>query len=162
MRVSFDVDDTLVLHGRDVDPEKGRLPPSILRRFFEPLRSGSCALMRELRRRDCSIWIYTTSERRPFQIWLWLWMHGIRIDGVINDERHRKRLKGHNFTRMPSKYPPAYGIDLHIDDSEGVLIEGQEHGFNVVVVHPDDGGWTQRVLDAVNDMLGAKTSPAGQ
>ena len=50
---------------------------------------------------------------------------------------------------MPSKYPPAFGIDFHVDDSEGVKIEGEEHGFRVVIVRPDDEHWARVVLDAV-------------
>ncbi len=50
----------------------------------------------------------------------------------------------------PSKYPPAFGIDLHIDDSEGVGLEGERHGFTVVVVSPEDPDWVTRVLEAVD------------
>jgi hypothetical protein len=151
MRVSFDVDDTLVLHGRSVPREKGRFPDFIHQRVCEPLRLGTAALMRELQHRGCSIWIYTTSARTPFEIRLWLLLHGIQIDGIVNDKRHRKKVNGHKFSRQPSKYPPAFGIDLHVDDSEGVMMEGREHGFRVVVVQPDDRDWTQKVLAAVGN-----------
>jgi len=149
MRISFDVDDTLVLRGLDVRPERGRFPAFVNRWFGEPLRRGTCSLVRELRRRGCSIWIYTSSGRTPFEIRLWLFLHRIQVDGVINAERHRRELAGRTFSRLPSKYPPAFGIDLHIDDSEGVRMEGDEHGFRVVVVSPNDEDWVQRVLDAV-------------
>jgi len=149
MRISFDVDDTLVLRGIDAQPERGRFPVFIHRWLGEPLRLGACSLVRELRRRGCSIWIYTSSGRTPFEIRFWLFLHGIRVDGVVNEERHRRELAGRTFSRLPSKYPPAFGIDLHVDDSEGVRMEGDEHGFRVVVVSPDDEHWTQRVLDAV-------------
>lgn len=151
MRISFDIDDTLVLHGRDAQPEVGHFPPFIQRHFGQPLRSGTCALMRELRLQGHSIWIYTTSGRTPFEIRFWLFMHGIHIDVVVNDERHRREVTGHKFAQLPSKYPPAFGIDLHVDDSDGVLMEGQEHRFRVVVVSPDDEHWTKKVLDAVNE-----------
>ena len=149
MRISFDVDDTLVLHGLDAPPECGRFPAFIHRWLSEPLRRGTCSLVRELRRRGCSVWIYTSSGRTPFDIHLWMFLHGIRVDGVINDERHRRKLAGRRFSRLPSKYPPAFDIDLHVDDSEGVLREGQEHGFRVVVVSPTDERWVEKVLDAV-------------
>lgn len=55
----------------------------------------------------------------------------------------------HGFSCLPSKFPLAFGIDLHIDDSEGVRMEGEAHGFRVLVVRPDDERWTLRVLDAV-------------
>jgi len=33
-------------------------------------------------------------------------------------------------------------IGLHVDDSDGVRMEGKQHGFHVVVVTPDDSHWT--------------------
>jgi len=30
-----------------------------------------------------------------------------------------------------------------------VRLEGQDHGFRVVVVHPEDENWARQVLDAV-------------
>jgi hypothetical protein len=149
MRISFDIDDTLVPRLKDFPTEAGRLPGVIHRFLCEPLRLGTCSLMGELRRRRCSIWVYTSSGRTPFQIRLWLLLHGLRVDGVVNGDRHWRALSGHRFSRLPSKYPPAFGIDLHVDDSEGVRMEGDEHGFRVVVVSPDDREWTKRVLDAV-------------
>ena len=149
MRVSFDVDDTLVLHGHDSTPERGLFPGVVRVWFGEPLRRGTRSLVSELRRRGCSIWIYTSSGRTPFRIRLWMLLHGIRVDGVVNDARHRRQLAGRRFSRLPSKYPPAFDIDLHVDDSEGVLMEGREHGFRVLVVSPEDERWTERVLDAV-------------
>lgn len=38
---------------------------------------------------------------------------------------------------------------LHVDESEGVQIEGYDHGFRVVVVRPDDEQWADKVLEAV-------------
>lgn len=149
IRVSFDVDDTLVCHGRSAPIEASRLPDIIHRWFGEPLRHGTGSLVRELRRRGCSVWIYTTSGRTPFYIRRWLLLHGIRVDGVVNSERHRAGLAVYGFSRLPSKFPPAFGIDLHVDDSDGVRMEGDAHGFRVVVVRPDDEHWTARVLDAV-------------
>lgn len=149
-RISFDIDDTLACHGAGVLTEASRVPAFIRRWLGEPLRHGTGSLVRELRRRGCSVWIYTTSGRTPFYIRRWLLLHGIRVDGVVNSERHRHGLAVHGFSRLPSKFPPAFGIDLHVDDSEGVRMEGEAHGFRVVVVRPDDATWALRVLDAVD------------
>ena len=151
MRVSFDIDDTLVLHSFKTAPmEPGRFPGFICRWLGEPLRLGTRALMWQLREQACSIWIYTSSGRTEFYIRLWLFLYGISVDGVVNDKRHRRELLWQNYSRLPSKYPPAFKIDLHVDDSEGVRLEGLEHGFKVVVVNPGDPRWTETVLDAVN------------
>src|ERR1700751_3101658 len=131
-RISFDVDDTLVCCGIDMPAERTCLPAFLHRQFCEPLRQGTCAMMHELRRRGWSIWIYTSSLRPLFYIRMWLYFHGIRIGGVINAERHQDALSSLRLSRVPSKYPPAFGIDLHVDDSEGVRMEGDEHGFRVL------------------------------
>jgi len=155
-RISFDIDDTLACHHGHVVAETSRLPAAIHRWLGEPLRVGTRSLIRELRRRGCSIWIYTSSGRSPLYIRRWLLLHGIRVDGVVNNDRHRRGLAAHGFANSPSKFPPAFGIDLHVDDSEGVQMEGEAHGFRVVVVHPDDDLWTQKVLDAVTQSQAAK------
>jgi hypothetical protein len=152
VRISFDIDDTLVCRGISYPAESGRLPRFFLRRICEPLRAGTRALVNKLRCSGCSVWIYTSSGRTPLQIRLWLFLHGIRIDGIVNDERHRRELSGCRFSRLPSKYPPAFDIDLHVDDSEGVRMEGDEHGFRVVVVSPEDQHWTQKILQAVAEL----------
>ena len=151
MRISFDVDDTLVCPGvRTRDPA---VIPGVLGEFFcEPLRAGARSLIGELKERGWTVWVYTTSLRTPFQIRFWLLLHGITVDGVVNDDRHRRELATRRFDRLPSKYPPAFDIDLHVDDSEGVRLEGEEHGFKVILVEPSDGEWVEKVLDAADSL----------
>jgi hypothetical protein len=66
MRVSFDVDDTLVCSppapAEAVVPWWGRMW------YPEPLRQGTRRLMRELLARRCELWIYTTSYRLPWYL----------------------------------------------------------------------------------------------
>ncbi|MGE3807801.1 MAG: hypothetical protein AB7K24_24320 [Gemmataceae bacterium] len=155
MVVSFDVDDTLVCD-RSVPTEPSA--PWLFRLWFnEPLRRGARDLMRELIRLDCKLWIYTTSFRDPLYLKLWFRSLGVRLAGVVNQTVHDRVVKPMPFRGYtPSKYPPAFGIDMHVDDSEGVGEEGRRHGFSVVVVRPDDVGWTATVLDAVHSQRGAR------
>jgi hypothetical protein len=143
MRISFDIDDTLVCAPR-VPTEQclgwwGRW------RYPEPLRRGTRALLLELVRQRCEVWVYTTSYRSPWYLRGWFRSLGIRLGGVVNQDYH-ERIVGR---QGPSKYPPAFGIDLHVDDSRGVGEEGRRHGFAVVVVSPEDPDWTSKVLAAV-------------
>jgi hypothetical protein len=143
MRISFDIDDTLVC-GSSVPTEP---PLGWWKRWWypEPLRYGTMELMRGLLRRQHQLWIYTTSYRSPHYLRGWFRSIGIPIGGVINQHRHEHVVGRHG----PSKYPPAFGIDLHIDDSCGVEQEGKQHRFRVVVVSPEDQDWVARVLEAV-------------
>lgn len=152
LRISFDIDDTLACLPHHAEEEASKLPACLHRWLGEPLRSGTRTLMRELRRQGCSIWIYTSSGRTPAYIRRWLMLYGIHVDGVVNSDRHQQVLAANGLAKAPSKYPPAFAIDLHVDDSEGVGIEGHEHGFRVVVVDPQDAGWAQKVKHAAEQL----------
>src|SRR6478672_9776155 len=136
MRLSFDLDDTLICYEPSVPCEPSLAWHWRLWAHNEPLRHGARALMRRLQRSGWELWIYTTSHRSPWSVRCWLRGHGIRVAGVINQNVHDARLRRNRADYPPSKNPRAFGIALHIDDSEGVRMEGEIHGFNVVVIDP--------------------------
>ena len=157
MRISFDLDDTLICYGKTTPAEP---PPQWYRRLFspkEPLRLGTRSLVYRLRRMKWDVWVYTTSDRSTLMVKRWMWSHGIQIGGVINNQIHthflsrRGKLSRRAKFRGPSKNPRAFGIDLHVDDSIGVLLEGEKFGFSVVVIEPDDLAWAEKVLAAVKN-----------
>lgn len=150
IRISFDIDDTLACLPHHSAAEPSRLPAFIHRWLGEPLRSGARSLFRDLRRQGCSIWIYTSSARTPSYIRRWLLLYGIRVDGVVNRDRHQHVVALRGLANAPSKFPPAFDIDLHVDDSEGVLMEGDDHGFRVALVCPKDQHWARKVLEAAS------------
>lgn len=149
MRISFDVDDTLVLYEPGAPIE--RLVPWWWRWCFkEPLRFGTKQLMQLLQAQGHELCIYTTSYRSPFYLRSWFRSLGINLVDAINQDVHDRKVPKSKFPGYaPSKYPPAFGIDLHIDDSEGVAMEGREHGFKVCVVSPMDTEWGNRIVEAV-------------
>ena len=70
------------------------------------------------------------------------------------DDIHAERLRGLAAeTRSCSKYPPAFGINVLVDDSEGVVREANRFGFDVIQVRPDDVAWSTTVKHAV-ELLG--------
>ena len=152
VRISFDIDDTLACLPEHAAAEDSKLPGFVHRWLGEPLRSGTRSLIRDLRRQGCSIWIYTSSGRTPAYIRRWLMLYGIHVDGVVNSDRHQHILAQNGLEHSPSKLPSAFDIDLHVDDSEGVRLEGVDHGFRVVVVCPKDENWAQKVMDAAVDV----------
>jgi hypothetical protein len=152
MRISFDLDDTLICHGGETPCEP---PPCGLWRVIapsEPLRLGSRELMKALIGRGWEIWVYTTSHRRPREVRLWLRSYGIRVSGVVNGEIHERHFRKSGHPRPPSKHPGVFGIDLHVDDSDGVRMEGDLHRFRVVVIDPRDERWAERVLAAAEEV----------
>ena len=74
------------------------------------------------------------------------WTYGVAIDGAINQTEHLKLSQA----KTVSKYPPAFGIDLHIDDSPGVGLEGERHGFKTLILDPYDENWVDCVLKIIN------------
>lgn len=149
MKVSFDLDDTLICYQESVPREPNRVPWPLKFWLDEPLRLGSCKLFENLKKLGCEIIIYTTSYRSSLRVCLWLFFYGLYVKKVINQTAYDKYLRDNSNAYRISKNPKIFGIDLHIDDSEGVRLEGERYGFNVVVVSPDDQNWHKKVLDAV-------------
>jgi hypothetical protein len=154
MRIAFDLDDTLIpcSHPFPVEPRTRRA------RWLgcEPLRCGAAGLLRDLRALGCELWVYTTSLRDPWGVRLLFWCYGVRVQGVVNGHRHARRLRDVRFQnyRHCSKYPPAFGVDLLVDDLEGVCLEGRRCGFRVLRVSPQDEGWAERVRAEAGRSLG--------
>ncbi len=143
MRISFDMDDTLVPGDA---PGRARAECTLL--SGDRLRNGSLTLLRELAR-DHELWIYTTSLRSPWQVKLGLRLKGVRIAKVITEIEHLQMLREYNFDRPPSKYPTHFGVDVHVDDSLGVLAEGEQFDFDVIRIDPADEQWTDTLRQAI-------------
>jgi hypothetical protein len=153
MRIAFDLDDTLI----PSLPAVPRELPTLLARCTarESLRRGTVELLRSIHALGGEVWVYTTSFRSAWEIrWLFL-SHGVWLRGIVNQYRHVRTLTGPlSSYRSCSKYPPAFGIDLLVDDSEGVAIEGRRYEFRVLRVDPGDESWAERVREEVRKSLG--------
>lgn len=142
MIVSFDLDDTLIPGAARFETEKRSMLQRLL--GIEKIRVGTIALMKACRLKGHRVYVYTTSLRSVQRIKWLFWTYGIRLDKVINGRVHERILR---YTpSKPSKYPPAFGIDLHIDDADGVGIEGQQFDFRTVIVRPDNIRWADDIL----------------
>jgi hypothetical protein len=158
VRISFDLDDTLICY-REGTPCEPR--PPWHRRLLaprEPLRLGTCSLVQTLSARGWEVWVYTTSHRSPASIRRWLRSYGIRVARVVTQQEHDRLVWRPVFGRKPSKNPAAFGIDLHVDDSDGVRVEGEQHAFRVVVVGPHDTSWVEKVLAAAETVRPTPTT----
>src|SRR6218665_4129876 len=141
MIISFDLDDTLIPGTKVFVTEK----QTILQRFLglEKIRSGTIALFHELRSQGHTVYIYTTSFRSAFRIHLMFCMYGIPVSKVINQQLHNRVLKEHK--SRTSKYPPAFGIDAHVDDSIGLHIEESRYHFKTIIISEQDIDWGDMV-----------------
>ncbi|HLK58100.1 MAG TPA: hypothetical protein VKU00_16150 [Chthonomonadaceae bacterium] len=154
MRISFDLDDTLICYQKEVPSERGRIPFFLKPWINEPLRQGAPALMAELKRQGWEVCVCTSSYRSPMVVRLWLACYGIFVGRVINQDTYEAHLRRYPDPQPPSKNPRLFGIHLHIDDSEGVKREGEQYGFDVCVVSPEDANWTQSILEVARRAMG--------
>jgi hypothetical protein len=145
MKISFDLDDTLIPGTKTFDTEDQNLMQRLAR--IDKIRKGTIGLFKELRSHRHSIYIYTTSFRPAIKTKLAFLSYGIPVDKVINQQCHDKELK-ENKTKC-SKFPPAFGIDIHVDDSPGVEIEGNRFNFKTIIIGENDLNWTEKVLKSV-------------
>lgn len=146
MMISFDLDDTLICLDEDVPKDDINIP-RILRCFYDdPLRLGTRELMKALMSQGWAIAIYTSSYRTEQYIKQLFKFYGIPISKVINQQIHDREVVGFRTIALPSKLPPKFGIDLHVDDQDYLIADGARYGFDVIVVKPDDLDWTKKIL----------------
>jgi len=101
-------------------------------------------LIRQLKQEGCKVYVYTTSLRSPMYIRCLFLSYGIRLDKIINKTVH-DRVLGKQGQEV-SKLPVAFNIDLHVDDSPGVEMEGLQYNFATVIVGEEDN-WVEKVRE---------------
>ncbi|SFO65733.1 hypothetical protein SAMN05428949_5997 [Chitinophaga sp. YR627] len=142
MIISFDLDDTLI-PGRIQFPLERQFPwHKLISR--ERLRKGSILLIRQLKQEGCKVYVYTTSLRSPMYIRCLFLSYGIWLDKVINKTVH-DRVLGKQGQEV-SKLPGAFNIDLHVDDSSGVEMEGVKYNFATVIIGEEED-WMEKVRE---------------
>ena len=72
-----------------------------------------------------------------------LFCYGIKVGKIINESENQRTLKNRN--KNASKYPPAFGFDLHIDDSKGVEMEGERLNFKTIIIKTNDKNWIETI-----------------
>lgn len=145
MLITFDLDDTLICWQEEVPTEPLKKPWHLFWFKAEPLRQGTRDIFKQLRKEGWEIGIYTTSHRRRTYIKRLFNLHGLRLDLIVNQHQHEKIVSRMKQKKKPSKIPCWVGAKLHVDNSEGVYMEGQKHHFRVLVVDPLDKDWTARI-----------------
>jgi len=148
MNISFDLDSTLIPNGKEFETEKRN---GIAKLFgIEEIRKGTSELISNLQNQGHKIHIYTTSFRTKRRIRLTLKYYGIKVNRIINEKENRRVLKSQNINS--SKYPPAFGFDLHIDDLKGVEIESERLNFKAIIIEPTDKNWTDKIKNEIMEI----------
>ncbi|MDP4181330.1 MAG: HAD family hydrolase [Bacillota bacterium] len=146
MKISFDLDDTLILTENDAIYENPvKMIKSLL--YKEKLRKGIRNLCEELKSLGYDICVYTTSDRSAGYIKGLFSIYGIKLSNIINQRVHKDLVQGSRKEIMPSKVPSKFGIDLHIDDDISVKQNGLQFGFNVLIISKHDRDWAVKVLN---------------
>lgn len=148
MNISFDLDSTLIPNGNEFETEE----ISWIAKFFgiEQIRKGARKLISDLQNEGYNIHIYTTSFRTKNKIRLTLFYYGIKVNRIVNQNENQKKLKLLNVTA--SKYPIAFNFDIHIDDSEGVRMEGNKYNFRVIVIEPSEVNWIEKIKNGIKNV----------
>lgn len=159
MRVSFDLDDTLF-----VSPENYKTEPELKfpfnKIYKERLRLGTKELMNWMCEQGVELGVYTTSFRSEQYIRRLFRCYGIKLDFVINGERHAREVQADKKEPMPSKYPGKYRIDLHIDDDVSVKQNGRIYGFKVFLIGIQDGQWSEKIKQEIKALSEIKNKQA--
>ena len=141
-KIAFDLDGTLITQSGLNEDFKIPLLGNIFK--IEKLRKGVKDLFEYLKAKKYQICIYTSSYRSAFYIKFIFMLYLIKLDSIINQYIHEKYVKVNS-----SKFPPEFGIDILVDDSEGVLMEGNKFGFKVILVKAEDEDWVNYIKERI-------------
>ena len=145
MRVSFDLDEVLFVSPKTHKTEPA-LPFPLNRIFRERLRLGAPDLIRSLQDSGYQVWIYTSSFRSERYIRRLFRLYGVRLDGIVNAERHLREVQGNRRERLPQKLPSRYRISLHVDDEAVIASWGREYGFHTYLLNAQDDDWKEKII----------------
>ena len=151
MRVSFDLDEVLFVSPQTHKTEPP-LPFPLDRIFRERLRLGTPELIRTLQELGFEVWIYTSSYRSEKYIRRLFRCYGVRLDGIVNAERHLSEVQRGNKTPLPQKMPNRYRISLHVDDESVVCSWGREYGYNAYQLNAQDDDWKDKILKRAEEV----------
>jgi hypothetical protein len=143
MHIAVDLDGTLIPECAEFDCE----PTEGIARwiYLYSLRTGAKELLRELIRSGQRVSIYTLSNRSAGKLKLWFFLHGIRVHRVINQQAHLQQVRKGNAVHKAIKWPPAFGIDLLIDDNEQNIQAAYASGAEAILVHSHPSDWTAAI-----------------
>ena len=141
MKISFDLDGTLIPFSDEFETEKLGFFGKLI--GVEKIRKNTPELFLYLKERGHSINIYTTSFRKKNKIRRTLRYYKLSADRIVNQFENRRTLE--KIQISSSKYPKAFGFDIHIDDSEGVQLEGEKFLFDTIILDPKDSAWIDTI-----------------
>jgi hypothetical protein len=147
MKIAFDLDDTLLGSYFIFEPSSLRFKLVNMLYPTERLRLGTIELFEYCYQRNFEIYIYTSSYRKQSYIRTLFWKYGLKLNRIINQSIHNKYLKGSG--NQSSKYPPIFGIDILVDNSKGVVKEGEMYNFKVLWADPDSKNWS---IDLIKEL----------
>ena len=151
MRVSFDLDEVLFVSPETHKVERPlRFPFNHI--YRERLRLGTPELINTLQKLGYEVWIYTSSYRTENYIRGLFRHYGVRLDGIVNAQRHLREVQGDRRTRLPQKVPSHYRISLHVDDESVICTAGREYGFRTYQLDADDDSWKDRIIQRAEEI----------
>ena len=152
IRVSFDLDEVLFVSPKTHKTEPP-LPFPLNRLYQERLRLGTPELIWELQIMGCEVWVYTSSFRSERYIRTLFRHYGVRLNGIVNGDRHLREVQRDRPTILPQKLPNHYHISLHVDDEAVICSLGREYGFQTYQLDAQDDDWKEKIIARVEQII---------
>ena len=70
----------------------------------------------------------------------------MRLDGIVNAQRHQREVQQNRRERLPQKLPSRYRISLHVDDEAVIASWGREYGFHTYLLNAQDDDWKEKIV----------------
>lgn len=127
------------------------LPPLVSQSRTEFLRRGVAPILRAWASEGVQLWIYTESLRGRSPVLAWFESMQISIAGMVNRQLHEAEWQRRGAPNpCPRKFPPWFGISVHVDNDPEIQREGLALGYRVILVSQDAPDFARQVRPALS------------
>lgn len=114
--------------------------------YNRALREGTLELMRQLQTEGWEVWVYTLAPLPVARLKLYFALQGVSLGGVVTGQDHASAVRNKRAPSHSVKHPPAFGIDLMVDDKALTTQAGRQYQFATHQI-TTKLNWTEPILE---------------
>ena len=146
---SMDLDEVVLAKGASPKESRPWYAPGFLIR--ERVREGVPALISELQRMGCDVWVYAGGYYSTAYVNTLLKMYRVKVNGVVNGLRDKNRAR-----HLREEFRKKYVSSIHCDLESVTCVRTGTKEYDLTELTGSEGAWAAETIKAVRGMESVK------